>query len=169
MSIRRAGDDDVREIAEIHVRSWRAAYRSILPSALLEGLSVTEREGSWRPIVRGGGEAWLTLVAERDKQLLGFCSVATPSQDPSAGERTAEVGALYVDPGSWRKGAGRAMMSVALKDLREQGLREVFLWVLPENLAALDFYRRLGFELQPGVEKREERSGHQVIQLRMGL
>lgn len=94
---------------------------------------------------RSCAEAWLAFVAERDGQLVGFCSVATPSQDPSVGERTAEVGALYVDPGSWRRGAGRAMMSVALKELREQGLREGFLWVLPENLAALDFYRRLGF------------------------
>lgn len=169
VSIREAGDGDVRGIAEIHVRSWRAAYRDILPRTLLDGLSVTEREGSWGPIVRDGGEAWLTLVAECDGQLVGFCSVATPSQDRLAGERTVEVGALYVDPDSWRKGAGRAMMAVALKALRKQGWREVMLWALPENLAALDFYRGLGLEVQPGVEKREERSGNRVIQLRMGL
>lgn len=169
VSIRDADDGDVRGIAEIHVRSWQAAYRGILPCALLDELSVAEHERSWRAVVGDGGEAWLTLVAEHDKQLVGFCSVATPSRDPAAGERTAEVGALYVDPGFWRKGAGRAMMAVALKELRKQGWREAMLWVLPENRAALDFYRQLGFEVEPGVEKREERSGHQVIQLRVGL
>jgi len=40
MAIRTARFQDARQIAEVHVDSWRAAYRGIVPDSLLEGLSV---------------------------------------------------------------------------------------------------------------------------------
>ena len=153
-------------IADIHVRSWQAAYRGVLPDELLDGLSVSEREGSWRALLSENEDRWLTLVAERGGDLAGFCSVATPSRDPDADGRTAEVGALYVDPDHWRQGAGGAMLTTALEELDRRRFRDMILWVLPENRAALAFYARFGFEIEKGVEKREERSGRPVIRLR---
>jgi GrpB-like predicted nucleotidyltransferase (UPF0157 family)/GNAT superfamily N-acetyltransferase len=170
MRVRNATAGDATHIAEIHVRSWQAAYRGILPRSLLDGLSASERAQSWHALLSGGGDRWLTLVAEDSGgALVGFCSVATPSSDEDADEATAEVGALYVDPERWREGAGGAMLSTALEELGEQGWRDVVLWVLPENRAALAFYDRFGFVVEEGVEKREERSGRPVIRLRAVL
>lgn len=170
LTVREAGEDDVLAIATIHVRSWQAAYRGVLPDELLDGLSVSERADRWRQIVAGSDERWLTLVAERpDGDLSGFCSVTAPSPEAPPGELTAEVGALYVDPEHWRQGAGGSMLSIALGELRELGFQDVILWVLPENEAALAFYERFGFEVEEGVEKREERSGAMVIRLRLCL
>jgi ribosomal protein S18 acetylase RimI-like enzyme len=170
VKVRQARDADVPSIAEIHVRSWQAAYRDILPDELLGGLAVSERETSWRVLLRAPHGLWLTLVAEQDDgDLAGFCSVATPSHDADAAERTAEVGALYVDPSHWRQGAGGAMLKTALDELRTRRYRDVILWVLPENRVALAFYDRFGFRVEEGVEKREERSGRPVIRLRAGL
>jgi ribosomal protein S18 acetylase RimI-like enzyme len=95
--------------------------------------------------------------------------VATPSRDVDVDEPTAEVGALYVDPGHWRQGAGSALLTAALDELSEAGWRDVILWVLAENSAALAFYARFGFEVETGVEKLEERSGRPVIRLRAAL
>lgn len=157
-------------IAEIHVRSWQAAYGGVLPDELLDGLSVSERKRSWTAILSESEDRWLTLVAERDGSgLAGFCSVATPSRDQGADGLTAEVGALYVDPDHWRQGAGGALLVAALEELDRRRFRDVILWVLPENHAALDFYDRFGFEVEEGVEKREERSGRSVIRLRASL
>jgi ribosomal protein S18 acetylase RimI-like enzyme len=170
VKVRQAQGRDVPSIAEIHVRSWQAAYRGILSDELLDGLSVSERETSWRALLRAHDGLWLNLVAERDGGgLAGFCSVATPSRDEDATERTAEVGALYVDPSQWRLGAGGAMLETALEELSRRRYRDVILWVLPENHAALAFYDRFGFEVEEGVEKREERSGRPVIRLRASL
>lgn len=170
MKVRQARDGDVPSIAEIHVRSWQAAYRSILSDELLDGLSVSERETSWRALLSAHDGLWLTLVAERDGGgLAGFCSVATPSRDENATERTAEVGALYIDPSHWRQGAGGAILRTALEELSTRRYRDVILWVLPENRPALAFYDRFGFEVEEGVEKREERSGRPVIRLHASL
>lgn len=170
MNVRRARSDDVAAIADIHARSWQAAYRGVLPDELLDGLSVEERARGWREILGEGDDRWLTLVAERaGGDLGGFCSVATPSWDEEAGGATAEIGALYVDPDHWRQGAGSAMLAVALEELNKSGWQDVILWVLPENRAALAFYDRFGFEVEAGVEKREERSGHLVVRLRAAL
>lgn len=51
----------------------------------------------------------------------------------------------------------------------ESGWRELTLWVLPENRAALAFYGRFDFVVEEGVEKREERSGRPVIRLRAAM
>jgi ribosomal protein S18 acetylase RimI-like enzyme len=156
-------------IADVHVRSWQAAYRGILPDEMLDALSVTEREASWIAILGERGSHRLTLVAECDGNLAGFCSIATPSRDIDTGERTAEIGALYVDPAHWRRGVGNAVLGGALDELGRRRCREVVLWVLPENRPALAFYERFGFEIEEGVEKLEERSGRPVIRLRASL
>lgn len=141
-----------------------------MPDDLLDGLSVSEREESWRAILSESENRWLTFVAEDAAGgLSGFCSVATPSRDPEAGELTAEVGALYVDPDHWRRGAGGALLAAALEELDSRRCRDAVLWVLPENRAALAFYARFGFEVERGVEKREERSGRSVIRMRASL
>jgi ribosomal protein S18 acetylase RimI-like enzyme len=61
------------------------------------------------------------------------------------------------------------MLTAALAELSEHHFRDVILWVLPENRAALAFYERFGFEIEKGVEKIEERSGRPVIRLRASL
>ena len=170
VKVRRATDGDLRRIADIHVRSWHAAYRGILPDSLLDELSVPERERNWSALLSDDNDRWLTLVAEDSGgNLTGFCSVETPSRDEGVGEKTAELGAIYVDPRRWREGTGSAILSAALEELGESGWRDVILWVLPENQAALSFYDHFGFVVEHGIEKREERSGRPVIRLRTRL
>ena len=84
LTIRQATASDVPSIAEIHVRSWQAAYRGILANDLLDSLSVTGREGSWRTLLGNAEHHWLNLVAEDGNGgLIGFCAVTTPSRDSS--------------------------------------------------------------------------------------
>jgi GrpB-like predicted nucleotidyltransferase (UPF0157 family)/GNAT superfamily N-acetyltransferase len=130
---------------------------------------VSEREGSWGELV-GDRDRWLTLVATGvGEEIVGFCSVAMPGEGAGAGEKTAEIGALYVDPGHWRVGIGGALLAAALGELAARGWRDLVLWVLPENRPARAFYERFGFTVEPGIEKREERSGRPVIRLRVSL
>ncbi|MFF5637656.1 GNAT family N-acetyltransferase [Streptomyces sp. NPDC012825] len=47
MPIREALPGDAAALAAVHVLSWRAAYRELLPGPYLEGLDVEERAATW--------------------------------------------------------------------------------------------------------------------------
>src|SRR5262249_20244860 len=59
--------------------------------------------------------------------------------------RIGEVVAIYVDPTRWGTGAGRTLMTSALRRLTERGFQTVRLWVLVDNRQARRFYERAGF------------------------
>jgi hypothetical protein len=62
MIIRDAELRDARGIAEVHVRSWQAAYAGIVPDEDLAQLSVDEREQFWAQILSKGVCATFVLV-----------------------------------------------------------------------------------------------------------
>jgi L-amino acid N-acyltransferase YncA len=165
VKVRRAVPADARAIAEVHVRSWQAGYRGLMPDDVLDGLSVAEREPRWRDGLSDGSTVF---VAEKDGELIGFCGLSEPSRDEDAGEGVAEVASIYIDPRAWRAGAGRALMDVALGHLRAGGWREATLWVLRENQGALDFYAAHGFR-PDGAEQLYERTRTIGIRLRRPL
>jgi GNAT superfamily N-acetyltransferase len=146
VAIRRAAPADARAIAGVHVSSWQAAYRGLVPDAILDGLSVGSREGGWRErLARAADGASFTIVAEREGAVAGFCSIAAPPRDDDAGERTAEVAAIYVEPAQWRTGVGAALLRAALDALRADGFGDVTLWVLEGNARGRAFYAQHGF------------------------
>ena len=163
--VRRAGPADAAAIAQVHVRAWQVGYRGLVPNAILDAMSVADRERRWREILgREDGASAYTLVAERDRHLIGFCSAIAPSRDDDAGARTAEIAALYVAPEHWRSGAGSALLRAALQGLRDDGWREVTLWVFAANLRARAFYEQFGFA-PDGREVLDARTGREEVRL----
>jgi hypothetical protein len=64
MTVRPAVQADARSIAEVHVETWRVAYRGQVPADYLESLSVDQRESMWRAMLAETGT--LTFVLEHD-------------------------------------------------------------------------------------------------------
>jgi GNAT superfamily N-acetyltransferase len=163
VAIRRAAPADARAIAAVHVTSWQVAYRGIVPDEVLDALSVEGRERGWRERLGRPDELHrLTLVAERDGAVAGFCSIAAPSRDDDAGERTAEVAALYVEPAQWRTGVGRALLGAALDALRADGFADATLWVLADNARGRAFYERVGFAADGATQDLAELDAREV-------
>jgi len=151
--IREAVPADARSIAEIHVRSWQAAYRGQLTDDYLDGLSVDARLEQHRESLEAPPAEWRTWVAEDDRGTIGF-AVTGPSQDADATDRTAEVYAIYLDPERVGTGSGRALFEHAVGDLRERGFAAATLWVLETNEVARRFYEVAGWALD-GTEASE--------------
>ncbi|MER6578988.1 hypothetical protein [Nonomuraea sp. NPDC001023] len=55
MRIRKATPADAQAIAEIHVRSWQAAYRGLLPQDHLDGLDPAARRPGWERLLAATG------------------------------------------------------------------------------------------------------------------
>lgn len=167
VTVRTATRDDAPAIAGVHVRSWQVAYRGLVPDSILNGLSVEQRRTIWHQLL-ANNDGIFTLVAECNAELVGFCSIATPSRDEDASEETCEVTAIYVAPSAWRAGIGRSLLSTALDEVRQDGWREVTLWVFAANAGARAFYDGFGF-VPTGAETHHQPSGQTEIRLRAPL
>jgi ribosomal protein S18 acetylase RimI-like enzyme len=157
--VREAREGDARPVAEVHVASWRAAYRGLLPDELLASLSVEERTERWQEWLRGGVGM---IVLERDEAVMGFAAFG-PARDGDAD--VGEVYAIYLDPREWGRGSGRALMDAAVARLRESGFDEAVLWVLETNERARRFYGAGGWRTD-GATKVDIRRGFELPEVR---
>ena len=118
-------------IAIVHVRSWQAAYRGLVPQKYLDRLDVQQRYPVWERILseaqwpRAG-----TFVAEDGGDVVGFASICPSRDDDARPTGAGELAALYLLPGSWGKGLGRELMASALSAFRDASFDEATLWVL---------------------------------------
>jgi GNAT superfamily N-acetyltransferase len=156
--VRNATVADARRIEEIRVRTWRAAYRHVLPPEDLDAMPVDETR--WAHRIAEPPEGWGTYVCEHDGRVVGFASTG-PSRDQDG---VGELYAIYVEPDAWSTGAGRALIERAEAGLTES-FEEATLWVLEDNPRARGFYERAGWE-HDGVRKLEAFLGTEVPEVR---
>lgn len=154
MQIRPASTEDAARIAEIHVETWRAAYRGLMSDAVLENLSVSKRREFWEQRIRLNQSN--ILVAVDGPDVIGWL-VYGGSRDPDAAPTAVEVYGLYVAPSAWRRGAGSLLWDEAKRRIARSDAELVTLWVLEGNDRARRFYEAIGFELDPGHSKQFER------------
>ena len=150
LTIRPATIDDARAIAEVHVASWLAAYRGLVPDEVLDAQSVDARAAQWDEWLRKGETR--TLVAGDVDGFVTFW------------ETSGEVAALYVAPDRARHGIGSALIDAAHAALRAASRDEAFLWVLEANAPARVFYAARGY-VADGARTVHAATGAQEIRL----
>ena len=140
--IRVAQDEDFPALKALQDRCWRTNYAGLIPDETLEMFLGTDAGDRWRDYrERWDGERW---VAERDGVIVGYTS-AGPARDEDAPDGSAELYALFVDPGEQGRGTGRVLIDHAEAALRERGFARAHLWVIAEAPATRGFYERCGW------------------------
>ncbi|MEO6913433.1 MAG: GNAT family N-acetyltransferase [Candidatus Baltobacteraceae bacterium] len=81
-------------------------------------------------------EAGRCYVAERQRELLGFC-VVLPRTD-----RDADLDGLFVDPAVWQQGIGRLLIQAAERLAASEGAESLYVVANPK---ALGFYTACAF------------------------
>jgi GNAT superfamily N-acetyltransferase len=142
MMIRPAQPGDALAVARVHVRSWQAAYRGLLPDAYLDGLRAEDRAASY-DLSGSDPQKPYTQVAFEDGCIVGFASTMPARDKDLAGY--GELCALYVAPENWGAGIGAALIGAARTRLVELGFEHAALWVLAGNARAERFYRNDGW------------------------
>jgi ribosomal protein S18 acetylase RimI-like enzyme len=138
--VRPAEIDDAAAIANVHVATWRTAYRGLLPDDFLASLSGAGYEERWRRTL--GESPNHVYVAENAHGVIGFASGGRER----AGEDgySGELYAIYVVREAQHQGHGRRLVQAVVGSLREMGLKDMIVWVLRDNASARKFYERLG-------------------------
>lgn len=118
----------------MHVDTWRATYRGIVPDAHLNGLSYHESERLWQERFADAEDSGCVFVAEDDGEVFGFASGGTRKIPREALETTKESSRRSTCPPS-RQGIGAG---------RRLARRSMLLWVFADNGPAQRFYESLG-------------------------
>lgn len=148
MNIRRATGEDAAALARLHVASWRAAYRGLVPDAYLDGLDPDQRTQRFRESLDRNAEE--TYLAEGGGKILGFLTLGPCRDSDLDPQTTGEIWGIYLAPEHWREGAGTALCRFGEALLQSRGLRTVTLWVLAGNPRARRFYEAMGFAADGG-------------------
>ena len=163
MNIRAAVAADTRGIAEVHVRSWQAAYRGQIPESVLAGLSVDARAKWWEQTL--GNPTNRVLVADAAPGIVAFVNFGPLRDEDADPDSVGEVYAIYCLVEFWDRGFGRKLMEAAVASLGDLNYSAVKVWVLDTNRRAIAFYQKLGFAAD-GAEKVEQREDYQIRELR---
>ncbi|GFZ96970.1 GNAT family N-acetyltransferase [Dyella caseinilytica] len=151
MLVRPARPEDALDVANVHVRSWQAGYRGLLPDVYLDALRAEDRAQRYDFATQDPRKP-ATLVAVTDGTVRGFATTS-PARDKDTPE-DGELCALYVDPDYWGTGIGATLINAARTCLFEQGFRQAVLWLLAGNTRAERFYRKDGW--LPDARKRTD-------------
>jgi GNAT superfamily N-acetyltransferase len=164
LEIRRAGADDLPSMVAIRHDAGLAAWPHILPPAVFESLPFPDR---WSQAVGSSDELVSVLVAEEDGQVIGF-ALTRPSGDADAAPTTGELDGFYVDPRSWGRGAGRALLSAATDALQQADFVDATLWTAVENHRPRRIYETAGWRAD-GTDRRRELGGVSFVEVRYRL
>jgi len=160
VEVRAARAEDAAALAEIHVRTWQAAYRHVFGERL-DQLRVEQRLAQWQRWLAEPQPHWRVFVAEEEGRAVAFSWLGESREAADEGE----IYAIYALPDAWGSGAGTALMRASLEALREDGFRGAILWVLEDNPRARRFYEREGWTVDGGRHE-EELLGVSAVEVR---
>jgi len=141
--LRPAEPVDAMGVAIVHVRAWQAAYRGLLPADYLASLKPEDRAARYTFGGTDSRKPMTTVALDESGTVCGFVTTCAARDNDVAGY--GEVAAIHVDPNSWGRGVGRALLASARAHLLDSGFRRALLWVLVGNLRAERFYAQDGW------------------------
>jgi len=121
VSVRPAAPSDAEAIARVQLVTWRTAYRSLLPAAVLDDWDSPAAVAAWRSAVEAPPTpAHTVLVAMDGPEVAGFVAAGpaelTGGETPLPDGATTELTALLVEPRWGRRGHGSRLLA-AVADL----------------------------------------------------
>lgn len=149
MTHRLATVADAPAIAELHLASWRSAYREFLRPGILEALEENTHATEWQR--RVGLPRIRIDLEERDGGLVAFCAHGpTGDQDAAHDGSIWEIKNLHVRPDLKRTGSGGRLFDMAVAHGRAVGAGALTLWVVEGNSSARSFYQKKGMATDGG-------------------
>jgi len=130
MYIRRAIIDDAKDIAKVHVDSWRSTYKNIIPDEFLDNLSYNKREDLWNRNISKKGN-YVFVVLNNDEEIVGFADCGR--RESNNIDNTGNLTSIYLLEEYQGKGVGKLLLKQIFLQFEELGYNRVFVEVLEDN------------------------------------
>lgn len=166
--IREARQEDYIDIANIHFISWNAAYLALLPKSYInKENSLAKRKEVWQEVIAHPNvSVWIAYDSsdnddDNNKQnYVGFIGYFSKGND-------YEITTLYVLPECHNLGIGTQLMRQALTTiLKSTHNPSLCLWVLKDNISAINFYKKHGF-IASGESSEELYEEIKIVDIKM--
>lgn len=142
ITIRKATDADAAGIANVHINSWREAYRGILTPEYLDSLPLefNDRYELWTQVIALSAQP-LFVAVHTNHGIIGFAGGGDARDKKFEGY--AEVYAIYLLIQHQGKGIGLGLLKSLFVEFSTMGASRVYSWVLQDN-PAVHFYKKSG-------------------------
>ena len=164
--IRKADKSDSLDIANIHFTSWGATYAKLLPESYIsQNNDLVAKTEMWQELIAHPDvTVWVAYENKDDNRSVGFIGYYNKGDD-------YEITTLYVLPDYQNLGIGSQLMTAALTTISASNFiincsSNLSLWVLENNLPAINFYRKFGF-VSSGESSEESCEGGKIVDIKM--
>lgn len=142
MKIRKALISDIKQIARVHVDSWRTAYKGIMSDEYLDNLSCDNRERNWKKRLFENKESteFMYVAENEEEKIVGFASADIDKEDK---QYQGTLYTLYILEPYQRIGIGKELVKSVVKKLKENGINSLKLWAFEDN-PSRKFYEKFG-------------------------
>ncbi len=147
MKVRKMIAADAKDMAKLHIATWRATYNNIMPAEFLANLSVEKMSRNLEKIIVSE-DIMAYVVEDTGGQCLnsGYSIVGDiivgKARDDELGY-SHEIFALNILPTHQKQGLGKLLLNKALENLAF--CDKIYLKVVAENYTARNFYEKQGF------------------------
>jgi len=141
ITIRLAVLSDAPDMSEVHMRSWEAAYKDIIPPDFIREKNATRPSLYSRVITE---ENVSSYVIQYEGKTVGIMCIAPP-QDDDIGDTFYELHYIYLHPDHFRQGIGIQALTFAFNKARSFNKAAMIVWVFAENANSIQFYEKCGF------------------------
>jgi ribosomal protein S18 acetylase RimI-like enzyme len=141
MNVRKATQNDLEGIANVHVSSWKTTYKGIISDSYLNSLSVEGRKKSWEWTFNNLNKDETIFLAEDNGRIVGFSNGGKSRSNEF--EHDGELYAIYLLKDYQRQGIGRMLVDSVVESLKSKNYKSLLVWVLEGN-PSLNFYKRIG-------------------------
>mgnify|MGYP001560675649 CR=1 FL=1 len=136
--IRKANKKDAKNIAKVHIQSWRESYNGIVDDQYLKKLSLVTRTKKWQVKLQTSEKNVDIFVAEDTSyEIVGFITGGI-SRDKLL-KYKGELYAIYILKQAQKNKLGYRLVKKLCVALKKQGIKSMFVRVLKDNTSK-NFY-----------------------------
>ncbi|HAX72404.1 MAG TPA: N-acetyltransferase [Firmicutes bacterium] len=141
---------DEKTLAYIQTESWKTAFSHILSKDDLDKYTnLAKAEEMYTMLLTQNYRKGFILFLDDNPHCIAYWD---KSRDETMAEY-AELICIHSLATHWGKGYGSKMMDFLLTQMREEGFKQVLLWVFEDNHRARKFYENHGFVLSDKTKK----------------
>ncbi len=138
-------ENDFYQIINILEKSWDAAYSSFIPKEDLDFyLQKTYSYEKLKELLQNSDI--IGYAAEVEKSCAGWLKLTINNN-----ENRFYISSIYVHPEYQGLQIGKSLMNIAYSTAIEKGFNEIWIGVMEQNIKALEWYKKIGFEFNESL------------------